>query len=84
MEKIISLVQNRDNTYSVEIDDKYVDILTPYKDRILQTAMTYIQTVRNVNKEPVILENIEKLVNITYTKLLKDNNLTNNSKEVIN
>lgn len=84
MEKIISLVQNRDSTYSVEIDDKYVDILTPYKDRILQTAMTYIQTVRNVNKEPVILENIEKLVNITYTKLLKDNNLTNNSKEVIN
>lgn len=84
MEKIISLVENVDNTYSVEIDDKYVDILTPYKDRILQTAMTYIQTVKNVNKEPVVLENIEKLVNITYSKLLKDNNLTSDSKEVIN
>lgn len=86
MQKILTLIQKNDNTYDIDISEEYKEMLEGYKDRILQTAMTYIETVKELKNEPLILEKIEDLVNSTYTDILKENNLLieNIKKEVIN
>lgn len=84
MQKIITLVQKKDNTYEVEISKEYSDMLGRYKDRILQTAMLYIQTVEKVGNEEVNISKIEDLVNYTYYDLLKENNLLIEDGKVMN